>query len=176
MYQEAILGILVKLCDDVFDKNISVSPLVQETLKAFLVLFLVLVSSGDFYFATGVFTLISLNPTTDTFFWKALIPVSFVLMVMNYSNETHFGIFLAGLAVVAAILHVEVRTFPEEVSTKKILFRATMVGILLVMLMNGYIKRAVPEYLERTITKATTMGMFYLATSVSILTLKSVGR
>ena len=172
MYQEALLGVLIKLCDDVFDKTISVSPVLEETLKALLVVFLVLVSSGDFYFATGVFTLLVLNPKTDTAFWKAMIPVSGALMVMNYANESHFGIFVAGLALVAVILHVEDTTFPEEVSTKKILFRVTLVGILLVMLMNGFIKHVVPEYLDRTITKATTLGMMYLATSVSILTLK----
>jgi hypothetical protein len=173
MYQEALLGVLLKLCDDVFDKTISVSPVVEETLKALLVVFFVLVSAGDFYFASGVFFLLLANPKTDTAFWKAMIPVAGVLMVLNYANESHFGIFLAGLALVAAIVYTEDRSFPEEVSTKKILFRVTLVGILIVMLMNGYIKLLVPEYLDRTITKATTVGMMYLLTSVSILTLKS---
>ena len=48
MYQEALLGVLLKLCDDVFDKRITVSPVVEETLKALVVMFLVLLSSGDF--------------------------------------------------------------------------------------------------------------------------------
>ena len=173
MYQEALLGILIKLCDDVFDKTISVSPVVEETLKALLVVFFVLVSSGDFYFASGVFFLLIVNPTTDTAFWKAMIPVAGALMAMNYANESHFGIFVAVLALVGVILHIEDRSFPDEVSTEKILFRVTLVGILMVVLMNGYIKLVVPEYLDRTITKATTLGMMYLVTSVVILTLKS---
>jgi len=171
MYQEALLGILVKLCDDIFDKNISVSPLVQETLKAFLVLFLVLVSSGDFYFASGVFFLLAVNPKTDTSFWKALIPVSFVLMFLNYRNESRFGIFFMYLLLIASLLYIEDKSFPEEVSTNKSLSRVLLIGFLAVMA-SGYIKRIAPEYLVSTGTKAATSTMFYMATSV-VTSLKS---
>ena len=168
MYQEALLGVLLKLCDDVFDKRITVSPVVEETLKALVVLFLVLLSSGDFYFASGVFFLLAVNPKTDTSFWKAMIPVSFVLMVMNYRNEYRFGIFFVYMLLIASVLYIEDRSFPEEVSTNKSLSRVLVIGLLAVM----DIKRVAPEYLVSTGTKAATATMFYLATSV-LTSLKS---
>jgi len=168
MYQEALLGVLIKLCDDVFDKRITVSPVVEETLKALVVLFLVLLSSGDFYFASGVFFLLAVNPKTDTSFWKAMIPVSFVLMVMNYRNEYRFGIFFVYLLLIASVLYIEDRSFPEEVSTNKSLSRVLVIGLLAVM----DIKRVAPEYLVSTGTKAATATMFYLATSL-LTSLKS---
>lgn len=168
MYQEALLGVLLKLCDDVFDKRITVSPVVEETLKALVVVFLVLLSSGDFYFASGVFFLLAVNPKTDTSFWKAMIPVSFVLMVMNYRNEYRFGIFFVYMLLIASVLYIEDRSFPEEVSTNKSLSRVLVIGLLAVM----DIKRVAPEYLVSTGTKAATATMFYLATSV-LTSLKS---
>jgi len=171
MYQEALLGVLLKLCDDVFDKTISVSPVVEETLKALLVVVFVLVSAGDFYIACGVFFLLLLNAKTDTAFWKAMIPVAAVLMVLNYSNDIHIGPLFVYLSAIAAVLYMEDKAFPEETSTKKILFRVFIVGAFSVILANGYIKHFTPGYLVRAGTKAFTSAMFYAATSVVILTL-----
>jgi hypothetical protein len=169
MYQEALLGILVKLCDDMFDKGTTVSPVVQETLKALLVVFFVLVSSGDFYFVSAIFFLLVLNPKTDIPFWKAMIPVAGALMVANYANQSHFGIFFVYILLIAGMLYIEDKAFPEEVSTKKILFRVILVGIFSCILANGNL---FPDHLAHTGEKGITFALFYMTTSV--LTLKSV--
>lgn len=174
MYQEALLGILVKLCDDIFDKTHKVSTVTEEAVKALTVAMYTLVSLKDFYVVFGVFLLLLANPKSDTPFWRALIPVSFALMLMANEQLVHEDIFMfiLYLLIIGYAFKLEDTKYPEEESSNKMTCRVIVAVLLLLTLVFNLPQYIFSPRVAQSFNSYFVIGLFYLITSVVTMGLK----
>lgn len=148
-----LTGSITKLYDDINDQNLAEQyPIVLEVLKSFLVAFNTMFLSADFQIS--VLHLIVL-PTCflagqiDNLFWKSLVALPIFTTLYSAKNITQFDLYetikfiMFSIITVVSIL-LESIYFPEEVSTKKILFRSVLIlvlNIILIFLKNQFIRK-----------------------------------
>ena len=126
-----LVGFLMKVYDDVQDKEIPISPETMELLKVLLVSFatIFLMNSFNFSLMFAVFSLVCyLLGQLDSVFWKACGLIPIITTVYNIGSLWTFGILdiIEMLAIICGTgiwITVEAKLFPEESSMVKAGFR-----------------------------------------------------
>lgn len=131
-----ILGTLIKIVDDIVDRPILVGALTQHVLQSVIILFFTLITSSDFYFSYASLLVLSFNPGMEHPFWKSLLPVAIILLILTSQYRGNYMIiklFLCTIGVGGLLLftHTEDICFPEETSSRKMVSRVGIVVCLL---------------------------------------------
>jgi len=169
-----LLGINTKVCDDVLDGVISLSPAIALSVQSVLIALFMLTAQNDFYFSLSCLVLTLFNVGIDQPFWKSLIPVASIatllylpLMGDNALLKILLTFFALGALLVGKVF--EERLFPEEVSKEKIAFR-----VILVLGMIGFyfspMMEWLPSYSKEPIQKSLLIMISYLCMSVATMT------
>lgn len=168
-----LLGINTKVCDDVLDGVISVSPVISQSIQSVLILLFMLTAQNDFYFSLSCFVLTLFNVGIDQPFWKSLIPVAAIMTLLYFplaGDNAILKMILTFIALGALLVGMvfEERLFPEEVSKEKIVFR-----VILVIGMIGFYFTPVmdwlPNYSKEPIQKSILIMISYLCMSVATM-------
>jgi hypothetical protein len=169
-----LLGINTKVCDDVLDGVISLSPAIAQSVQSVLIVLFMLTAQNDFYFSLSCFVLTLFNVGIDQPFWKSLIPVAAITTLLYFpmaGDHAFLKIILTFIALGALLVGMvfEERLFPEEVSKEKIVFR-----VILVLGMIGFyfspIMDWLPSYSKEPIQKSILIMISYLCMSVATMT------
>jgi peptidoglycan/LPS O-acetylase OafA/YrhL len=171
----ALMGIIIKLYDDIEDFKINVSPVFMESIKSLMIAITVLTIQTDFYLAFPCFVFSLLNSGFDTPFWKSLIPVSGLLSVITfpYAEDGLFYNILLTLLVVGGIAMgamVEDKMFSEEVSIEKWTSRGLILLGLGAMLVVPYMDWfMIPEFSRNAMYQSTVIVFFYVLCSLATM-------
>jgi len=127
-----LLGLSLKLVDEVIDKDVEVQPLYLELFKCLTIMFLVLSTYNDFPFAIS--TLISLGFSyvaggIDDYYWKAFILTTAALCFKSFTPLTLW--LIPTIFVMPIIVYGEALIFPENSSLEKMLGSAAMIPLLI---------------------------------------------
>ena len=127
-----LLGLTLKIVDEVIDKDIEVQPLYLELFKCLTIMFLVLSTYNDFPFAIS--TLISLGFSyvaggIDDDYWKAFILTTAALCFKSFTPLTIW--LIPAIFTMPVIVYGEALIFPENSSLEKMLGSATMIPLLI---------------------------------------------
>lgn len=137
MWQSLAFGGTIKLLDEVCDLNVSVPPLIPETLKSLIVMLFVLLSNDDVLFTLSM-TVIGIGSWlvggVDTPYWQSLIVVAAILLVLGWKMPERWDGPLLFWGLVFVIAVSEALLFPEEASMLKTASRiaTVLVGTALV--------------------------------------------
>jgi hypothetical protein len=168
-----LLGINTKVCDDVLDGVISVSPVIAQSVQSVLIVLFMLTAQNDFYFSLSCFVLTLFNVGIDQPFWKSLIPVAAIMTLLYFplaGDNAFLKIILTLLALGVLLVGMifEERLFPEEVSKEKIVFR-----VLMILGMSGFYFTPIidwlPTYSKEPIQKSILVMISYLCMSVATM-------
>ena len=168
-----LLGINTKVCDDMLDGVISVSPVIAQCVQSVLIVLFMLTAQNDFYFSLVCFVLTLFNVGIDQPFWKSLIPVAAIMTLLYLpmmGDHAILKIILTFIALGAFLLVMtfEDRLFPEEVSKEKIVFRAIlilgMIGFYFTPIMDWF-----PRFSKEPIQKNILIMISYLCMSVATM-------
>jgi len=139
-----ILGIITKVYDDIVDLKLNVSQEVIHILQSVIILFFTLIAHNNFFFAFPCVIVCVLNSGFDNPFWKSLLSVSILLMIISYpigTNMMLLKMFLSFCAVLGILLlaWIEDKMFPEEISQEKLVFRSLLffVELFVVLLLTS---------------------------------------
>ena len=169
-----LLGINTKVCDDVLDGVISLSPSIALSVQSVLIVLFMLTAQNDFYFSLSCFVLTLFNVGIDQPFWKSLIPVAAIATLLYFplAGENAFlKIILTLLAIGALLVGMvfEERLFPEEVSKEKIVFRVILVIGMIGFYFSPFMEW-LPSYSKEPIQKSILIMISYLCMSVATMT------
>jgi len=170
------VGFLMKVYDDVQDKEIPISPENMELLKLLLVCFatIFLMNSLNFSLMFAALTIVCyLLGQLDSVFWKACGLIPFITTFYNIGSIWSFGIvnIIEILAIICGTgiwLTVEAKLFPEETSLVKAGFRLfTALSCLTLSLIVTNIKLFGLSYWpgEKTVIPMLSFAMGYCGTS-----------
>ena len=171
-----VVGFLMKVYDDVQDKEIPISPENMELLKVLLVCFatIFLMNSLNFSLMFAVLTLVCyLLGQVDSVFWKSCALIPIITTFYNIGSLWTFGILniIEILAIICGSgiwLTVEAKLFPEETSLVKAGFRMfTALSCLTLSLIVTNIKLLGISYWpgEKTVIPMLSFAMGYCGTS-----------
>lgn len=169
-----LLGINTKVCDDVLDGVISLSPTIAQSVQSVLIVLFILTAQNDFYFSLSCLVLTLFNVGIDQPFWKSLIPVAVIATLLCtplMGDNAPLKIILTFLALGALLVGMvfEERLFPEEVSKEKIVFRVIlvlgMIGVYVSPIMDW-----LPTFSKEPIQKSILIMISYLCMSVATMT------
>jgi hypothetical protein len=169
-----LLGINTKVCDDVLDGVISLSPAIAYSVQSVLIVLFMLTAQNDFYFSLSCFVLTLFNVGIDQPFWKSLIPVAAISTLLYFpmaGNHAFLKIIVTFIVLGVLLIGMtfEERLFPEEVSKEKIVFR-----VILVLGMIGFyffpMIDLLSSYSKEPIKKSLLIMISYLCMSVATMT------
>lgn len=168
-----LLGINTKVCDDLLDGVISLSPVIAQSVQSVLIVLFMLTAQNDFYFSLSCFVLTLFNVGIDQPFWKSLIPVAAIMTLLYFplAGDNAFLKIIITLLVLGALLVgmvFEERLFPEEVSKEKIAFRVILVFGMIVFYLSPIIEWF-PSYSKDPIQKSILIMISYLCMSVATM-------
>ena len=165
-----LFGINTKVCDDVLDGVISLSPSIALSVQSVLIVLLMLTAQNDFYFSLSIFVLTLFNVGIDQPFWKSLIPVAaistllyFPLIGDNAIIKIILTLFALGLLLI--VMKFEDRLFPEEVSKEKIAIRVILIFGMIGFYLSPFMDW-LPTFSKEPIQKIILIIISYLCTSV----------
>ncbi len=148
-----LTGTATKLYDDVNDQKLfGKYPIIIEILKSFLVSLNTLFLSSDFEISLLhliVLPTCFLAGQIDNVFWKSLVPLPIFTTLYSTKYIQHFDLTQGIKFIIFSIITIisillESLYFPEEFSTKKILFRIFLIlilNIVLIFLKNSFIRK-----------------------------------
>ncbi len=156
-----ILGIVIKIYDEIIDLQLNVDNVILESLKNLIVLFTVLLSYNDFPLSIALLTLVLLNPGIDTSFWKGMLPVTIIMSIISYSGSFNvLGSFIL-LSLLSLCAYCEDKLFNDEVSYEKLFGRVFSLFVLIGAFthdINGYLSNALPSLFSNT--NITEVGLY----------------
>lgn len=169
-----LLGINTKVCDDVLDGVISLSPAIAHSVQSVLIVLFMLTAQDDFYFSLSCFVLTLFNVGIDQPFWKSLIPVAAIatILYLPLMEENAFLKFILTLLAIGALLVgmvFEERLFPEEVGKEKIVFRVILIIGMIGFYFSPFMEW-LPSYLNEPVQKHILIMISYLCMSVATMT------
>ena len=119
----SLLGIFVKLFDDIIDMQILIDPYYINLLKYLIICISTLICINDYNF--GIITVLSLiisnyNDPFDNIFWVNYLIISIIILIIfnnHFSKINHIMLFCIFLIQISFIY--EVNEFPENFSYYK---------------------------------------------------------
>ena len=117
------VGISGKIIDELIDNNISSNPIYLDVLKSIHISLFTLTAKNDFLFSFSTLILSLFGAGVDTNFWKSFIALSFIFSILYLSPVDNWSLFIFILLLITYFTHIEEKTFQEEYSIKKLLFR-----------------------------------------------------
>ena len=157
-----IAGILFKVVDEIEDTDIKIAKDYEIYIKTLFIVFITLFFYNNII-NTLLFILFAI-PTCfyvkqiDTLFWKSLIPIPFIILMLNggylkkYNFSDIFLFVLIGLTYIYCIVK-ESKMFPEEMSERKIIGRIYIsfyfiLSLLIIMYINSpLLNHIIPDIL-----------------------------
>jgi len=121
-----VLGMLVKLFDEIVDLGIKVEDFYIELIKGFILLLFILLGIDDFAFSLSMgvtFFGSWLVGGIDTAFWKVTTVIIGVLAVISASPLDHLAWKIIPMMVMPFAVAIEAIMYPEEHSLRKIINR-----------------------------------------------------
>ena len=133
MISSFLLGVSLKIVDEVLDKDIELAPFYIETFKCLTILFLVLSTVNDFPFAIS--TLLSLGFSylaggIDDIYWKSFICITTILSCISFMTFTFSVWLVPTFFIMPFIVYGEALIFPENNSFEKMMGSAAMIPLL----------------------------------------------
>lgn len=132
-----ILGVVLKLTDDIIDLDIKTSDLIFELLKGLIIALHTYIGYGDFAYNLIVVALLTTSyffKGIDCTYWKVIWIISGLLCVLSISPIKNLWIFGLVALLAAISIGLEASIFTEETSIRKIAW-STLFGSLLLILM-----------------------------------------
>lgn len=175
MIYPAFMGILIKIYDDIEDLKMDISPVIMESLKSLMIVFIVLTIQKDFYLALPCFIFSLCNDGFNTPFWKSLIPVSGLMTIITFPSMDDgilYKILLTLFAIGGIIIGsmFEDRMFSEEVSIEKWTSRVIILLGLGVTLVVPYMDWfMIPEFSRNALYQSTIIVFSYVLCSLVIM-------
>ena len=138
-----LAGFLFKLADELFDTQNKYLVKYSECIKTACIVFFTL-----FFFLNpewSIFMILLLIPTCyslnqiDNTFWISMIPIPFITLALTFQNLKYVGVTdilekCSMVLLTCLVCAIENKTFPEETSQEKTMFRAMMVFLGIAML------------------------------------------
>lgn len=138
-----LAGSFFKLADELFDTQNKYLVKYSEYIKTACIVFFTL-----FFFLNpewSIFMILLLIPTCyslnqiDNSFWISMIPIPFITLALTFQNLTFLGftdiLEKCSMVLLTCLLcAIEDKTFPEETSQEKTMFRSIIVVIGIMML------------------------------------------
>jgi|LauGreDrversion4_2_1035121.scaffolds.fasta_scaffold142079_3 hypothetical protein len=135
LFSPLLLGIFIKLYDDIVDMKLLDDPTVIHTLQSCIITFITMIGYQDFYISFTYFIIGIFCTGMDHPFWKSGQYVLFGLFLITIPFADHATLY--GIGVTLSVLlsfmygqYVEHLHFPEEYSWKKWASRVIFVFIL----------------------------------------------
>jgi hypothetical protein len=170
-----ILGVLSKVYDDIVDIHLNISEDVVQILKTTIVLFFVLTTMDNFFFAFPCFFVCAMNAGFDNSFWKSLLPVSAIMTIITFPMGQRVMLVkllatLVGVAGVLGLATIEEKLFPEEVSPQKITFRSALVSVFVlgIAIMNADVLPFPSFSIKPILTTAYVMLGFVMVSVINM--------
>lgn len=148
-----LLGICIKLYDDIIDLKLNINNIILESIKHFIILFTVLLSYNDFPLSVGLLLLIILNPGIDTDYWKGFLPILLFLCIISYKSSINILGPILLLIPFCIIAYIEDKLFIKEISIYKLIARLFGFVTLLFILpynINNYLEVSFPLLFNNT--------------------------
>jgi hypothetical protein len=161
-----LLGISIKVYDDILDLGIQFPELGKEFLKAFMIFCFTLLAFNDFLFSLTVFLAFlgnSLSGGIDDPFWIAFAGIALLMTFFSISKPEYILNSLAFFVMFMTGIMLEPKFFPEETSTRKSWSRVIFILGSLSHTINPYFKH-VPF-----VRKVANFVAAYFATSLAIV-------
>ncbi len=134
-----LLGILIKVYDDIVDMKLSDNPTMIHTIQSCIITLITMVGYQDFYISLSYFIIGLFCTGMDHPFWRSGQYVLFVLFLIATPFSDHVTINGIGLTIAVLLSfmygqYVEHLHFPEEYSWEKLLSRIMFVILLFFVL------------------------------------------
>ena len=167
-----LLGVSLKIVDEVLDKDIELSEFYLELFKTLTVVCLTIASLHDFPFAIS--TVLSLGLSyfaggIDQPYWWAFFVCAALLACLSFTRESLTIWLLPAIWVMPFIVYGEALVFPENSSLQKMLGSALMIPLLI-----GLYHLPFVSFLKQKLShsglaeKAVLFGIGYFAARASI--------
>jgi hypothetical protein len=168
-FNPIILGIVTKLYDDFTDMKMEKSPFIIESLKSLIILFMTLTCLNDFYLSFVILIGALFDSGVDNPFWKTIIIIAIIMLIINLPKAGEnimkkLGIFSLMLIGILMAGYIEAKSFPEEVSIKKIIFRIILIIACGIFVFYPIIN--IPDYINGPLRKMILTLFSYLIISV----------
>ncbi len=198
-----IIGIFVKIYDDIHDLNIKIEPFIDESLKVIITSLTALLSYNNYIVGLSIFAGLIAVILSDIYtiirketqelgsnetYWYSVIFAGLIGSIFGYSNNINVSIkdiFTVPVFIFAIIyglfIIIEPKYFPEETSKNKMIFRGafTLINILILMCIIHY-NIVIPDAIIYSIitmigySGTSTVIQYYLSQeNVSIPSIKS---
>jgi len=176
------LGIVTKLYDDFTDMNMGKSPFVMESLKSLIILFMTLTCFNDFYLSFIILIGSLFDSGVDNPFWKTISIIALIMLIINLPKAGEniikkLGVFSLMLIGILIAGYIEAKSFPEEFSIKKIVFRTLLIIVSGILIFYPCILDLlnIPLYVKGPLRKMILTVFSYLIVSVGHLIIKPNG-
>jgi hypothetical protein len=132
-----MLGVVLKLTDDIIDLDINTSNLTLELLKGLVIALHTYIGYGDFAYNLVIVTLLTASyffKGIDCAYWQAIWIISIILCILSIAPLQ--SVWVIGLiALIATIcIGIEAVIFTEETSIRKILWSVLFGSVLLIIM------------------------------------------
>jgi hypothetical protein len=162
-------GVVFKVYDDIQDNKIPLDPSYTELLKVLVVCIFTIMFMSDigvsflYIIICGYCWLVN---QVDSVFWKSCLVIPVLTTLANLSKIQYGGIFdifqrIIFTVIIGIFIFFEDRSFPEEFSERKLMFRSSVSLILLLV-----IPMTASLSAGKTITLLLLSGLGYCVTSV----------
>lgn len=148
-------GICVKLYDDIVDLKLNINNIIVESIKHFIIVFVVLLSYNDFPVAVTPLISLIINQGIDTDYWKGFLPILILLCIISYKNSNSINISgpLLLLIPFSIFAYIEDKLFVKEISIYKLIARLFGFIVLLFVLpynIDSYLENLFPSLFSNT--------------------------
>lgn len=148
-------GICVKLYDDIVDLKLNINNIIVESIKHFIIVFVVLLSYNDFPVAITPLISLIINQGIDTDYWKGFLPILILLCIISYKNSNSINISgpLLLLIPFSIFAYIEDKLFVKEISIYKLIARLFGFIVLLFVLpynIDSYLENSFPSLFSNT--------------------------
>lgn len=146
-----LLGILVKIFDEINDLGINVDEVYIEIIKGLIIFLFAILGYNDFSFSLSFFVVFLasyLAGGIDTSFWKAVTFMLGLLSIYSISPLEHLIWRIPAMLIMPVLVYLEAKMYPEEQSFNKIINRigtSVFFGSIFIPQINKFLKSLIGD-------------------------------
>jgi hypothetical protein len=146
-----LLGILVKIFDEINDLEIKIDELYIEIIKAVIIFLFIILGYNDFSFSLSFFVVFLasyLAGGIDTSFWKAVTFILGLLSIYSISPLENLLWRIPSMLIMPVLVYAEAKMYPEEQSLNKIINRiatSAFFGCIFIPRVNNFLESLIGD-------------------------------